>query len=111
MRVLKICLLAVLALIMILIAIANREPVVVELLPSQLGFVTSWQREIPLFLVMFGMAIGGFVLGWSWEWLRETKTAMIARRRRKEIERLEGELAQLRQDSGTQEDDVLALLK
>lgn len=111
MRVIKMILLAVLALFMILLAIANRDAVTVELLPRQLGFVTSWQRDVPLFLVMFLMAIGGFILGWSWEWLRETKTARVARRRRKEIERLEGELAQMRQDNGTEEDDVLALLK
>ncbi|QPH55234.1 lipopolysaccharide assembly protein LapA domain-containing protein [Pontivivens ytuae] len=111
MRVLKMILLLALAVIIIMLAVANREPVVVELLPTQFQFITGWSTQVPLFVVMIVMAAGGFTLGWSWEWLREQRTRTIAARRRRQIAELEAEVQTLRKDTGREEDEVLALLK
>ncbi|SOH92638.1 Protein of unknown function [Monaibacterium marinum] len=111
MRILKMTLLAILAVLIVLLIIANRETVTVELLPSQLGFLTTWNQQMPLSVVMIVMATGGFALGWFWEWLRDQRTRTVAKQRRRQIVALEREVTTLRRDSGAVEDDVLELLK
>lgn len=111
MRIVKMTLLAVLALFIIMLVIANRETVTVELLPPELGFVSDWSQQVPLAVVMIVMATGGFAIGWLWEWLREQRTRSVARDRRRKIAVLEREVDSLRKDNGVEEDDVLALLK
>lgn len=111
MQILKLTLLAVLALFIILLAVANRESVVVELLPAQFGFVADFSWEVPLFIVMIGMGAGGFALGWFWEWFHDKQTRDVARQRRRKIVALEREVEGLRRETGVEEDEVLALLK
>lgn len=111
MRILKMILLVIIALFIILLVIANRESVTVELMPAEFGFVTDWSREVPLAVVMIVMATGGFALGWLWEWLRDQRTRTVARERRRKITALEREVDTLRRDTGQEEDEVLAILK
>ena len=111
MRILKMTLLAILALFIILVAVANRELVVVELLPAELGFVGDLRWEMPLFVLIIGMAAGGFALGWFWEWFHDKHVRDVARQRRRKIVALEREVEGLRRDTGVEEDEVLALLK
>ena len=105
MRIVKLILLAVVALFIIMLVVANRETVTVQLLPAEFGFVSDWSRQMPL------AAMGGFALGWLWEWLRDQRTRTVARQRRRKIVTLEREVETLRRDTGAEEDEVLALLK
>jgi uncharacterized integral membrane protein len=79
--------LALVAVVLILFAISNRETVSVELWPLPAVF------EMPLYLMVLGTLLIGFVVGelvaWvgSWRWRRE------ARRSRDRIAMLEHELA------------------
>jgi len=111
MRILKLILLAVMALFIIMLVIANRETVTVQLLPAEFGFVSDWSQRMPLAVVMIGLATGGFALGWFWEWMRDQRTRTVARQRGRKIVKLEREVDTLRRDTGHEEDDVLALLK
>ncbi len=113
MRYLRYAFLAVVAIVLITVALANREPVTLRLLTDDLAAVTGIRNQVtlPLFLVIFGGVIAGLVIGFVWEWLREHKHRAQAAAQRREKERLERELGRLKQKEGGQEDDVLALLE
>jgi lipopolysaccharide assembly protein A len=105
--------LAALALVLVTIAMANRAPVTVRLLPEDVAavFGVSWAAELPLFLVIFAGIVAGLLIGFLWEWFRETKHRSQASSRAREVARLERELAALRDAKGEVQDDVLALLE
>lgn len=111
-RYLRYLLLAVLALCLLTVAMANRAPVMVSALPSDIAaFVGGvWTLEMPLFLVMFGGIVVGLLIGFVWEWLREHKHRAVASTSTRDVARLERELAMLRDAKGQPQDDVLALL-
>ena len=104
--------LAALALVLLAVALANRAPVSVRLLPEDLAALTglTWAAELPLFLVIFGGIIAGVLIGFVWEWFREMKHRSTASAKSREVARLERELAALRDTTSVPQDDVLALL-
>ena len=110
-RYFRLFLLLVIAVAMIFIAIANREFVTVELVPTQFAAVAQYSLDVPLFVLMVGMALGGFILGWAWEYVREWRLRSESKQRKRQVERLENEMDTLKKRTGTEEDDVLALLK
>ncbi len=114
MRYVKYGLLGLLAVLLVIVALANREPVTLRLLPEALeGFLgLSWQITLPLFLVVcLGIALG-LLIGFVIEWARERRYRAAARRERREKERLAREVGRLRPaGSGARGDDVLALLE
>ncbi|HML11266.1 MAG TPA: LapA family protein [Stellaceae bacterium] len=85
--------LALVALILILFAVSNREAVSVELWPL------PWALDWPLYVVVLGTLVIGFFAGqfvtWvgGWRWRRE------ARRSRERIARLERELEAARAET------------
>lgn len=110
-RFVRLILLALLALFLILLAVANRDTVTLQLMPDQLAGIFQISGEVPLFVLMVVMAGGGFTLGFSWEYIREWKIRTEARRAKKEAKVLQDEVKTLRAKTGDDEDDVLALLK
>ncbi|QYK43660.1 MAG: DUF1049 domain-containing protein [Paracoccaceae bacterium] len=113
MRYIKYLFLAVLAVVLVTVALANRDPVVLRALPPDLATVAgvTWAVELPLFLVIFGGLGGGLLIGFLWEWLREMKHRSVASSKIREVSRLERELAAMRDAKGQPQDDVLALLE
>ena len=111
-RYLRYLVLAAIAVVLVTMALANREPVVIKLMPDDLaaalGF--NWQIGLPLFMVMFGGIVGGILIGFLWEWLREHKHRVHATTKTREVAKLERELAGLRDAKGQVQDDVIALL-
>jgi uncharacterized integral membrane protein len=112
-RTLRYILLALLALCLLTVAMANRDPVTVKLLPA--GFAAlvgaDWQLQLPLFLVIFAGVAAGLLIGFFWEWARERKHRTAAKAGTRQVSRLERELAVLKDSSGVPaQDDVLALL-
>jgi lipopolysaccharide assembly protein A len=105
-------LLIVIAIVLLTIALANRAPVTVRLLPMDMAafFGGSWALEMPLFLALFGGVVAGLLIGFVWEWVRESKHRVTASSKSREVARLERELAVLRDTKPEPEDDVLALL-
>jgi uncharacterized integral membrane protein len=108
---LRLLFLGLLAFVLLVLAMANRIPVPLRLLPEDLSDFIGIRTDVtlPLFLVIF-LAIGlGLLVGFVWEWLREHKHRAEARSQRAEKERLERELAKSRRTAGP-DDEVLALL-
>jgi lipopolysaccharide assembly protein A len=113
-RYLRLLVIGLLALSLLTVALANRTPVQVRLLPDDLAALTglTWAAEVPLFLVIFAGIVAGVLIGFVWEWLRETHIRSTASARAREVARLERELAELRGAAGAApKDDVLALLE
>jgi lipopolysaccharide assembly protein A len=113
MRFLRYLFLAVLAICLLIVALANREPVTLNLLPGELATFAGANASVslPLFLVIFGGIVAGVVIGFVWEWLREHKHRAEAVTQRREREKLEREVTRLKAAAERQTDDVLALLE
>lgn len=111
-RIIRLSILCLIGLALLTLALANRAPVSLHLLPEDLAALTglSWSVEVPLFVVLFGGVILGVLIGFVWEWLRETKHRTSASAKSREVARLERELAALKGSPRGPGDDVLALL-
>ena len=111
-RTLRYLCIGLLALVLLTVALANRAPVTLRLLPDGVGefLGLGGAVELPLFLVIFGGIVAGLLIGFVWEWFREAKYRSNATSKTREVTRLERELAVLRDAKAEPEDDVLALL-
>lgn len=114
MRYIRYAVLAIIAIVMITVALANRTPVSLSVMPQGLADLLRTPDAVntvtlPLFVVIFGGIIAGILLGFVWEWLREHKHRAEASRAKRENLRLSKEMARLKTDTG-EDDDVLALL-
>ncbi|NEX47880.1 DUF1049 domain-containing protein [Rhodobacter sp. ETT8] len=112
MRYLRYALLAVLAISLLTVALANRAPVTLKALPDDLAAFSGlgWQIELPLYLVIFASILVGVLIGFVWEWFREHKHRALASTKTREVSKLERELAVMRDTKPEPQDDVLALL-
>ena len=104
--------LAVVAICLVTLALANRDMVAVRLLPGDLAALTGLHGalRVPTWLVFFGGVVAGLVLGFVWEWFREHRHRAEASAHRRKVKKLESELAAVKQDTGKHDDDVLALI-
>ena len=114
MQTLKYVFWGIVAVILVLVGLANRDATELQAMPTAFAnlFGISPNITLPLFVVIF-LAIGlGLLVGLVWEWIREYPERVAARSRHKEIERLRAEVASLRARSAdpTKGDDVIALL-
>lgn len=112
-RFFRFLLLALLAIGLLTVAIANRDPVVLRAMPPDMGLFMGipWSIELPLFLVIFGGIALGLLIGFFWEWARESKHRSTASTKAREVARLEREMSKLRASQAEPEDEVLALLE
>lgn len=112
MRFIRLLFIAVLAIFLIMVALANREIVTVSAFPANFGQYLggTWSVRMPMFLVVFLAMVFGMVAGLIWEWLREAHLRRESRQRAAEVARLEREVGQLRQRTDTPKDDVVALV-
>jgi putative membrane protein len=112
MRYIRYLFLALVALALVVVALANRGPVTVRLVPDEFAPFLPLPNEfsLPMFLVIFGAIIVGLLIGFVWEWFREHAQRAEAARRKRELNRLEREVKGLREKTGEGRDDVLALL-
>ncbi len=112
-RYLRLLLLGLLGIGLLTVALANRAPVPLRLLPDDMAALTglTWAMELPLFLVIFGGIILGVLIGFVWEWFREHGHRATASQKGREVARLERELAVLKDSTSVPpKDEVLALL-
>ena len=112
MRYLRMMFVVVLAVVLLTVALANRQMVSVSLFPGQFGQFLggTWTATMPLFLVILLSLLIGMVLGLIWEWLRESHLRQESSRRAFELQRLEREVGGLRVTHSAPRDDVLAIL-
>ena len=111
-RALRLLFLVVLAGVLVALALANRDVVTLRVLPSEagdfLGF--GWSVQLPLFLVIFAGMMLGLMIGFLWEWLRESRIRTAATQATRKAASLERELDRLKEKTEGPKDDVLALL-
>jgi len=113
MRYLRYLFLAILAVCLITVALANTSPVVVRWLTDDMAAFLGIQNAVtlPLFIVIFGGIVAGILVGFIWEWFREHKHRAEAANQRREKERLEKEMSRIKGNTDNAKDDVLALLE
>ena len=112
MRLVRTLFLIFLAIILVVISLANSENVSIYLLPTDLSSLmeTTISINIPLFLVFFSGIFIGLVIGFVWEWLREYKFRVEANLNEKRLSKVETELSEMHAKDN-KGDDVLTLLE
>ena len=112
MRYLRYLCIAIFALALISVALANRAIVPLKVLPTEVShwFALNPQIELPLFVVIFASIVAGLLVGFIWEWIREYGQRAEAARQAREMRRLEREVARLKGEKHAGKDEVLALL-
>jgi lipopolysaccharide assembly protein A len=110
MKIVKLAVLALILIAIVVLAIANRETVTLNLLPEGMHWLAPLSLDVPLFLVSLVSILVGMILGYFLEWLREYRYRRRAREKSREAERLAREVERLREQTGRHEDEVLALV-
>lgn len=112
MRYIRYAFVLVLGLVLLVVALANREWVALKLLPDDIARLTGTQAtmSLPLFVVILGGVAAGVIIGFVWEWLREHRYRSQAALRAREVAQLQREVGRLRDTPGPK-DEVLALLE
>lgn len=112
MRYIRYICIAIFAVALVAIALANRNVVSLKVLPDEVSgfFAVNPTVELPLFLVILGSIVAGLLVGFVWEWVREYGQRAEAAREAREKRRLEREVARLKAEKNEGRDEVLALL-
>jgi lipopolysaccharide assembly protein A len=110
MRLIKLALLGVLMLAIVVLSLANRDPVTLKLLPEGLADILPYQLQVPLFAVILASIFAGLMIGYILEWLREHKHRRMATQKSREASRLEREVKKLKKKHMSEADEVLAIL-
>ena len=95
-RAIKLVLLALLALVLVVIGVANMTPVDLHLLPPGIWANGYTLHQVPLIGVILASVLIGILIGELVEWARERKHRRTARRKRREAETLARENEQLK---------------
>ena len=112
MRTIRIFFVVILAIVLILVAAANRAPVTVGLLPETIAAFTgrAWTLTMPAFVALFLAMVFGVLVGLVWEWLREARLRAESKTRAHDLARLQREVGDLRRTHAAPKDEVLAIL-
>ena len=97
---------------LVIVALANRGNVILNLIPEVLGDLIGFnvQVRVPLFIVIFLGVGAGLLIGFVWEWLREMKHRNAAKSEHRQVVRLEREVTKLKTGTVKEQDDILAIL-
>lgn len=83
------------AALLVIFAVANRDPVILSLDPFSPG-TPAWSIQLPLYIVILLAVAVGVVIGGIADWLSQARYRREARLGRSEVRRLEQEAAALR---------------
>lgn len=112
-RIAKYLFLFVVAVALVLMALANRESVTLEMVPEALvgWFGLQYAITLPLFVVILGAVMVGLLVGFVWEWLREHRHRSDAKLHKRTAQSLEREVRTLKGGTGHDaKDEILALV-
>jgi hypothetical protein len=111
MRTVSYAVLGLAALVVLLLSVANRHAVTVNLAPdlSEYGVAAAPSYVVPLFAVALACGGVGFILGALREYLRESGVRAAASARRREIGRLQREVDALKSKTQDEDDEIIAL--
>lgn len=113
MRYVRVILLAIIAVVLVAVALANSEIVMLRVLPEAMaGFLgLSWTIQLPMFVVIL-LALGaGLLIGFVWEFAREHKHRVAARTERRERQALERQFKASGTPQTDRGGDIIALLE
>jgi uncharacterized integral membrane protein len=112
MRYVRYACIAIFAVALIAVALANREFVTLRLLPDEIAglFAVAPEVQLPLFVVIFGGILAGVMVGFVWEWMREHTVRSENTRNAREVRRLDREVKRLKGEKHQGKDEILALL-
>ena len=98
MRYIRYAFLASLGVVLISVALANRDVVTLNLLPTPLGDLLNFNLSInlPLFIVIFLGIAAGLLIGFFWEYLREHKLRAAGGVVRKDLKNSQREVRRLK---------------
>ncbi|WP_120500598.1 lipopolysaccharide assembly protein LapA domain-containing protein [Roseovarius sp. EL26] len=112
MRYIRYASIAIFAVALILVAMANRSMVTLKIFPDELAHLAALNPsfQLPLFVVILGGILLGLIIGFVWEWIREAKERSEAARQAREMQRLQAEVKRLKGVQSQNKDEVLAIL-
>ncbi|MCB6178972.1 LapA family protein [Rhodobacter sp. Har01] len=113
-RLFRLLFLILTGLVLLVLALANRAPVPLRLLPDELAKVVQYDPvfQVPLFLVILAAVAAGVMIGFVWEWMREARIRSDAKGKSRQVARLERELAVLKDTTTVPaRDEVLAMVE
>lgn len=112
MRYVRYAFLGVLGIVLVSVSVANRDIIVLRLMPDGLAdfFGFNMRIAMPVFAVVLGGIVAGLVIGFIWEWLREYKHRRRATDSSRQVRRLEREINRLKDEKHRDKDEVLAIL-
>ncbi|GLQ33756.1 phosphoribosylanthranilate isomerase [Amylibacter marinus] len=112
MRFIRLCFLLIISIALIVLALANRAFVELNLLPRGLADALGLSQSIslPLFLVILIGVFIGLLVGFFWEYLREYKHRKELGRSKKDLRQLEKEVKALKSTKDAPQDEIIALL-
>jgi len=86
--------LAPLAILIVLVAVANREPVTISFDPFNAA-TPAYSIHVPLFIIALVLLLTGVLVGGIAAWLRQSRARRTARRLEAEVRQLRAELDSL----------------
>jgi uncharacterized integral membrane protein len=112
MRYVRYLCIAIFAVALISVALANRGMVSLKVLPTEVSglFAVNPSIQLPLFIVILGSVLAGLLIGLVWEWIREYGERAEAAKQAREMRRLQRELDKLKAQKHEGKDEVFALL-
>lgn len=112
MRLIRLLFLISVSIVLIVLALANRQIVSLQLLPSELADFIGFSSTVnlPLFLVILMGVLLGLLMGFVWEYLREYKHRKELGVKTKEVKTLEREVKKLTKEKTSETDQILAML-
>ena len=114
MRLIRYAFLILITLVLVTLALANRNLVELRLIPEAMGNgfgLGNYVIELPLFLVILLGILIGLVLGFLWEFLREHKHRAALVARENEVKQLKRDIDQMKEEQGEEVDEILTLLE
>tara|TARA_R110000787_G_scaffold16405_5_gene49780 strand:- start:1490 stop:1840 length:351 start_codon:yes stop_codon:yes gene_type:complete len=112
MRYVRYLCIAIFAVALIAVALANRSVVSLQVLPTEVSglFAMNPSVQLPLFIVILGSILMGLLVGFVWEWIREYGERAEAAKQAREMRRLQREIEKLKAEKYQGKDEVIALL-
>ncbi|MEM0937313.1 MAG: LapA family protein [Pseudomonadota bacterium] len=112
-RYIKYLFLIVLAICLLVLCLANGQIVTLTALTPELEQFSglSYTIDLPLYFVALGGVAIGLLIGFIWEWLRESKHRAEVTKRQQQVRTLKREMIKMKGDKPEHKDDVLALLE
>ncbi|MEM9780908.1 MAG: LapA family protein [Pseudomonadota bacterium] len=105
-RLVRLAVVLAIAVSLVVLGVANMEPVTLRLLPESVTGNAPALPDMPLSVVILAAMVLGFVIGEVFEWVRESKHRVEAANRGREVAQLKAENARLKTKLSDPKEDL-----